>query len=666
MLAKTQTSQECAASFARRGFFIAILFILIGSTGLPVRAQLSPGQLAKAHQPLEGPTNCTKCHDLARGPSQLKCLECHTEIRDRVANKLGLHATFTGTNPTGQECAKCHSDHNGVNFNMVRWDPPKREALDHNKTGYPLEGKHAGVACEKCHKAENIPAGGRVGIQVKDLNRTYLGLSRNCVSCHTDEHRGQVGTDCARCHTLAGWKPAPLFNHAASKYPLTGAHEKVDCVKCHAVIQDANAKQYVKYTGLPFEKCIGCHVDVHKGAFKGTCESCHNTASWTRVTQMPGFDHSKTKYPLLGKHKMVACKDCHTHDDFKAAVPFAKCTDCHQDAHHGQFRARADGGKCESCHTVDDWAPSTFGVKEHAATKYPLEGVHIPVACDKCHVPKGTKGQDTDFRITATLCKDCHEDIHKGQFAAAPSLNRCETCHNLKNKAWRPAVFALAKHKETRFPLTGAHIAVPCADCHKEVPQGSVTPVKYKFDDMTCPVCHEDIHRGEFRPQMEAKKANGSLAGCEACHTTVKWNELTHFDHAATKFPLLGAHRGVVCIDCHRPPAMELTLKNVDFTAAPKLCSGCHEDVHANQFADRPEATDCSSCHDAVRWKPSQFDHNKRTRYRLDGAHQDVPCLDCHKLTHEVADKTVVFYKPTPTECKDCHGVNEVSGSGPN
>jgi hypothetical protein len=102
---------------------------------------------------------------------------------------------------------------------------------------------------------------------------------------------------------------------------------------------------------------------------------------------------------------------------------------------------------------------------------------------------------------------------------------------------------------------------------------------------------------------------------------------------------------------------MEVTLKNVDFTAAPKLCSGCHEDVHANQFASRPEATDCSSCHDAVRWKPSQFDHNTRTRYPLDGAHKDVPCLDCHKLTQEVAGKTVVYYKPTPTKCEDCHGV---------
>jgi hypothetical protein len=660
MLDETQTIQARAAIVMRDGLFLAILCIVAGFTGLPLRAQISPGPLAKAHQPLDGPTNCTKCHDLKRNASLLKCLECHTEIRDRVVNKKGLHATFVGTNPAGQECAKCHSDHNGVNFALVRWDP-NRESLDHSKTGYTLEGKHVGVACEKCHKAENIPAAARPGILVKDLNRTYLGLPRDCIGCHTDEHRGQVGTDCKSCHTLDGWKPASRFNHANSKYPLTGAHEKVDCAKCHASIQDANAKSYVKYTGLSFAKCTGCHADPHKGAFINPCESCHVTSSWTRVTQMPGFDHSKTKFPLLGKHMTVACKDCHTKDDFKTPVPHAKCMDCHQDAHHGQFNARADHGECASCHNEKDWKPSTFGVKEHAATKYPLEGVHVPVACDKCHVPKGLKGKDTEFKITATQCKDCHEDIHKGQFAAAPTLNRCETCHNLKIKGFRPAVYSLAKHKQTRFPLTGGHIAVPCADCHKAVPKGSVTPVKYRFDDRTCPVCHEDPHRGEFRAQMEARMPNGSTAGCEACHSTVKWNELTRFDHAATKFPLTGAHRGVACVDCHRPPALQVTMKNVDFTAAPKLCSGCHEDVHANQFAPRPEATDCSSCHDATRWKPAQFDHDTRTKYPLEGAHRDVPCLDCHKLTRQVAGKTVVFYNPTPTACKDCHGSNEVA-----
>src|ERR1700694_1734709 len=291
MSAKTQTGQERIAVFIRCGFLFAILSILAGFNVRSVRAQISPGPLSKAHQSLSGPTNCTKCHDLARGPSQLKCLECHTEIRDRVVNRKGLHATFVGTNPTGQECARCHSDHNGVNFNMVHWDP-SRESLDHNKTGFVLEGKHAGIACGKCHKAENIPAAGRAGIQVKDLNHTYLGLSRDCVSCHTDEHRGQVGTDCARCHTLSGWKHASRFNHAASKYPLTGAHEPLVCVKCHAVIQDA--KPYVKYTGLSFAKCTGCHFDPHKGAFTAPCESCHVTTSWQRIAQMQGFDHSKT------------------------------------------------------------------------------------------------------------------------------------------------------------------------------------------------------------------------------------------------------------------------------------------------------------------------------------------------------------------------------------
>ena len=658
MSAKTQTIQTRTVVLIRSGIFLAILAVLAGFNALPARAQISPGPLARAHEQFSGPTNCTKCHVFGGSKSQLKCLECHTEIRDRVVNKRGLHATFTGTNPTGQECAKCHSDHNGANFNMVHWDPPKKESLDHNKTGYPLEGKHKGVACEKCHKADNIPTALRAGIQVKDLNHTYLGLSRDCVSCHTDEHRGQVGTDCARCHTVADWKPATKFDHMMSKYPLTGAHAKVDCVKCHATIKDANDKPYVKYTGLSFDKCTPCHIDPHKGAFTASCESCHVTSSWKNVPQLSGFDHQKTKFPLLGKHVKVACEGCHKGNDFKAKVAFANCMDCHKDAHNGQFTARADKGECAPCHVVDDWKPSTYSVKDHAKSKYPLVDLHAKVECEKCHEPKGVNGKETLFKITATLCKDCHEDIHKAQFAAAPRLNNCEGCHNIKNKGWRPALFALAKHKETHFPLTGGHIAVPCMDCHKPVPQGSVTPVKYHFDDMACTVCHEDIHKGEFKAQMEVKLANGSVAGCEACHTTVKWGELARFDHAATKFPLTGAHRATACIDCHRPPALEMTLKNVDFTAAPKLCSGCHEDVHANQFAARPEATDCSSCHDAVRWKPSQFDHDKRTRYPLDGAHRDVPCLDCHKLTHEVEGKTVVFYKPTPTLCKDCHDTN--------
>jgi Cytochrome c7 and related cytochrome c len=182
--------------------------------------------------------------------------------------------------------------------------------------------------------------------------------------------------------------------------------------------------------------------------------------------------------------------------------------------------------------------------------------------------------------------------------------------------------------------------------------------VKYRFEDRSCTGCHVDPHKGQFRERMEMKRPDGTVMGCEACHTTATWKELTRFDHSKTEFPLIGAHRGVACGDCHRPPALETNVKNVDFRAAPKNCSGCHNDPHAGQFAARKDAADCSGCHDSARWKPSQFDHDKRTPFSLEGAHRNVACDDCHKLTREVNGKAVVLYKPTPRECKACHGQN--------
>lgn len=630
---------------------LALLCVSGEFRGRSAHAQISPGALSKAHQSLSGPTNCTKCHDLGRGAAELKCLECHTEIRERVTQRRGMHAVWVKPNGTSKDCATCHSEHNGADFQIVHWDP-SREAMDHSKTGFTLTGKHAGVACGNCHKAEFISVAARSGILVKDLGQTYLGLSRECAACHQDEHRGQLGKDCASCHTVQAWKPASLFSHAKARFALTGAHEKTPCAKCHISIADA--KPYVKYKGIVFAKCTACHTDPHKGSFSATCESCHNTTNWNRIAQLQGFDHAKTKFPLLGKHSSVGCSDCHTHGDFKTPVPFAKCMDCHKDAHKGQFLGRPGGGECAACHTVDGFKLSTFTVKDHATTKYPLEGHHAEVVCEKCHISKGPKGEDTLFKITQTQCRDCHKDIHKGQFAADPHQNRCESCHDVQG--FKPARYALDRHKDTRFPLTGAHMAVVCADCHKPVPTGSTVPVKFKFEDRSCAGCHFDPHKGQFRERMEAKRADGTMAGCETCHTTKTWKELNRFDHSKTLFPLTGAHRGVGCGDCHRPPALETSLKNVDFRAAPTKCSGCHNDQHAGQFAARKDATDCSGCHSSGRWKPSQFDHDKRTPFSLEGAHRKVSCDQCHKLAREVDGKKVVIYKLTPRQCSECHG----------
>jgi hypothetical protein len=325
--------------------------------------------------------------------------------------------------------------------------------------------------------------------------------------------------------------------------------------------------------------------------------------------------------------------------------------DCHKDEHNGQFAKRNDSGECGTCHTVDGFKPAKFGVKEHAATAYPLEAKHAELQCSQCHIPKG---KDTEYKIRFGRCVDCHQDEHQGQFAAAPYMNRCELCHTLKG--YHPSTFTFAKHKDTRFVLTGSHQAVACGDCHKKSEKFKPKATElYHFDDRSCTACHEDPHKGQFRERMQQIRGNGTAAGCEACHSTKTWKDLVAFDHAKTKFPLVGTHRAVACIDCHKPPNFETKLTNADFKAAPLKCEGCHTDAHGAQF-EAGGVTSCVDCHNSSKWKPSLFNHDTRTSFPLQGVHRNVRCDGCHKLRRNVDGKQVLFYKPTPKECAACHG----------
>lgn len=620
-------------------------------------AQISPGPLARPHQSLNGTSNCTTCHALGRQPT-FKCLECHTEIASRISANKGLHATFKIVPGSSQQCASCHSDHNGEDFPLIKWE---LKSFNHSQTGFELNGKHAALQCKDCHSASRILAAERSSIKVKDLNHTFLGLSSACASCHQDAHQGRLGNNCAQCHNTTEWKTinAQQFDHSKTRYPLTGLHAQVACEKCHTPGPDNKPR----YTGLPFGQCSDCHRDPHRGAFAQGCQSCHNTGGWKKISaQSLGerFDHSKTPFPLLGKHASVGCIQCHGSGDFKKPLAFQKCMDCHKpDPHKGQFAKRTDGGECASCHTVEGWKPSKFTLADHAATAYPLQGAHARLACAQCHVARGV---DTVFKIKFQNCTDCHQDRHAGQFAGAPYFNACERCHTIEN--YRPSTFTLPRHKESRFVLSGGHIAVPCADCHRLSDQFKPPTAIYHWNSLDCTSCHADPHRGEFKERMLRVNASGKAAGCEACHSTKTWKELSQFDHSQTAFPLLGAHRATACIDCHRPQNMETTLVHVDFREVPTRCEQCHEDVHGKQFA-KNDVTSCADCHNSNRWRPSLFDHEKRTAFPLEGAHRSVRCDACHELTRQVEGKTVLFYKPTPKACEACHGAAGTNGAWP-
>lgn len=661
MLSKTESATQALRSidesiakgrtvlFSQAAVCLAGLLLSLVLLHPLASAQISPGPLSRPHQSLNGSTNCASCHKFG-GQAALKCLECHTEIATRLSSRRGLHATYNIPPGSSQECAHCHSEHNGEDFPLIKWDI---RTFNHKEAGYTLEGKHAGLACNKCHNPSHISQQERGAIKIKDLNRTYLGLSTACVTCHEDQHKGRLGQNCQSCHNSQDWKSLTIgqFDHSKTRYPLTGLHAQVQCAKCHTNGSDGKPQ----YTGIPFNQCSDCHKDPHHGSFPQTCQSCHSTTGWKKISLQAvneRFDHSKTKFPLQGKHAGVECAQCHANGDFKKPLAFAKCMDCHKpDPHSGQFAKRSDGGECASCHTVNGWKPSTFTVKEHASTAYPLQGGHARLQCAQCHVPKG---KDTLFKIKFDRCTECHADRHAGQFAAAPYFNACDRCHNLEG--YRPSMFTLANHKLTHFALTGSHLAVPCSDCHKDSAEFQPKPaVIYRWTNLNCTSCHADPHKGQFKERMQVVRADGSIAGCEACHTTKSWKELSGFDHSKTKFPLLGAHRATACMDCHKPPNLETKLINVDFKAAPTQCEDCHEDIHGKQFA-KADVTRCAECHNSAKWKPSLFDHEKKTQFPLRGAHQNVRCGDCHKLTKVVAAKTVLFYKPTPKDCAACHG----------
>ena len=96
----------------------------------------------------------------------------------------------------------------------------------------------------------------------------------------------------------------------------------------------------------------------------------------------------------------------------------------------------------------------------------------------------------------------------------------------------------------------------------------------------------------------------------------------------------------------------------IQFKGTPKNCEACHTDPHGAQFAAKDGITKCGDCHMDQRWTPSTFDHDKRTQFPLTGRHANVGCPICHTLQREVQGKPVLFYKPTPKKCADCHGAD--------
>lgn len=508
----------------------------------PIFAQISPGDLTNAHANLEGMSNCTKCHEIGKKVLSSKCLDCHTEIKQFINANRGYHAYPEVKN---RECASCHNEHHGRNFRIVNFNP---DGFDHNKTGFKLTGAHYKKECKDCHQSKFISDG-----KLKKRNKTHLGLDQKCVSCHEDYHQNTLGKDCANCHLTEKFKPAQNFDHNKAAFKLAGAHKKVECSKCHPK-EIKNGKEFAKLKGLSFGNCSSCHTDVHKGAFGPNCKSCHTVNGFNIFNQV-AFDHSKTKFPLIGKHQKVKCNDCHK-GAYKNKSVFAKCTDCHSDFHKGDFTKNSLITDCSTCHNEQGFSPALFTIEEHNK-KFKLEGSHLALPCSQCHY----KENNWKFRNIGSKCQDCHKNVH-GKEISEKFLpeNKCESCHQVKN--WITITF---NHNSTEFALLGKHQSVKCSSCHYPEIDGKK---EFRFVSLNknCEQCHKDIHFGQFK--VEGKSS------CERCHTFNNWKP-NSFDHSKAKFSTDGAHKKLECSKCHQK-VIEKGNSFIIYKLKDFKCASCH------------------------------------------------------------------------------------------
>lgn len=584
--------------------------------------QLSPGPLSQDHAHLEGLRNCTQCHDIGNKVPDSKCLACHDEIQTLIDANRGFHAS---SEVRRGACIDCHSDHHGRKFEMARFS---EDDFDHNKTGYKLEGEHAKIDCNSCHRPENIS-----DRDIRSREGTFLGLDQACLSCHDDFHQGTLSKNCTSCHNFEAFRPASIFDHDDTEFPLAGMHKDVDCASCHEVTI-RSGREFQKFSDVNFSDCVSCHDDPHNRQLPGKCTQCHTVDGFDNFIGQRRFNHRQTNFQLKGKHKSVSCFACHQassnplaiFQDNKRVVE-QDCIACHEDEHDGKF-----GNDCAKCHQETGFRDlKSMDFFDHSVTDFPLEGKHMAVECRDCHEESYTEPMDF------STCMSCHEDFHDGQFAEPEPMRDCASCHTVQG--FDHTLYGFEEHMLTAFPLEGAHMATPCFSCHLDGED-------WVFKDLStdCYSCHEDIHDGFISESYYPEK------DCTACHSSEGWAEIT-FDHGCTGWPLEGQHANVSCRSCHFSED-ETTDFTQNFANLSNDCIECHDHNHGNQF-EINGITNCTRCHNSVNWEATQFDHDL-TAFPLEGKHAEISCDKCHTL-EEIDGEEVVNYKLESFRCIDCH-----------
>jgi hypothetical protein len=259
---------------------------------------------------------------------------------------------------------------------------------------------------------------------------------------------------------------------------------------------------------------------------------------------------------------------------------------------------------------------------DHFTTGFDLEGAHLTLECEACHVAGVFQG-------TPTECGACHSSTGRIQAEAKPvdhvfSSEFCEDCH--RTTVW--------------FPL---------AQMNHDAIFGS------------CTTCHNNVQSVGKPPQHPPTSQE-----CDTCHRTTSWFPV-FFDHAEVTQSCITCHDGVgatgkhaahitttnVCEDCHTTAAW--TPANFNHDNISGNCVSCHNGTTStgkptNHFGTQLE---CDNCHSRTAWTPLTFQHSSAN---YPGDHvAGLTCTDCHTSNAEIVPWQFPAYAP---DCAACHALD--------
>ena len=252
----------------------------------------------------------------------------------------GQPARSTHPPTQGGESLRCDACHTPGGWRPARFA--------HERTSYPLEGKHRTAPCVNCHTAgydEPLPTA--------------------CATCHVDPHQLEFGLQCKACHTPESFQPLFAVDaHRRTGFPLIGRHAVLPCEECHV------QKRERTFTRVALD-CQACHVrdaararlttvDHRVAPFsRASCGNCHAPTSFFGGRYA---EHDRCFPISVGKHAPFTCAQCHAglagaRANGNCNGPPARCAECHEhradktDGIHREVPGYLHASeRCAACH----------------------------------------------------------------------------------------------------------------------------------------------------------------------------------------------------------------------------------------------------------------------------------------------------------------------------